>query len=187
MHAPLNARSIVSKWTAALVVCVVEIYFPHNLNAADPWPGMAFATVRAFAWPADQDQASVVLADMTPRAGAVDPKGRLLSSAQVGKLIAAATRKRAPGRLSLSICFEPHHAFIFYDTAGRPVAFFEVCLHYHGYRLAPELSDLEPHYGDLASLCAELKLPFPKDFSLVDYRRRFDDTYVNGAGFEGAD
>jgi hypothetical protein len=75
----------------------------------------------------------------------------------------------------------------FYDAASRPVAFFEVCLHYHGYRLAPELPDLEPHYGDLASLCAELELPLSKDFSLGDYRRQFEITYINGEGFEGAD
>jgi hypothetical protein len=166
---------------------VVLLFLFPSAHAGESWPGVPFASVRAFVWPADQHLASVVQPDLTPLPGAIDPKGALLSELQTGKLIAAATRRRPAGRLGLSSCFEPHHAFIFYDGAGRPVAFFEVCLHYHGYRLAPELPDLEPHYGDLASLCVELELPLSKDFSLGDYRRQFESTYIDGEGFEGAD
>ena len=85
------------------------------------------------------------------------------------------------------MCFEPHHAFIFYDDAGRAVAFVEISIRYRGYRISPDLPELEPHYGDLASLCRELGLPFQAGFSLEAFRAEFEDTYIKGAGFEGAD
>ena len=114
-------------------------------------------------------------------------KSEELSAVQVKKLLTAISRTKPTGRMSMIGCFQPHHAFIFYDASGRPVAFVELGLRYHGYRISPDAPDLEPHYGDLASLCVELGLPFHKEFDLNDYRHNFEDTYVNGAGFEGAD
>ena len=173
-------------------LCVFIAFLALSINgqdarAGDEWPGVKFESVRAYAWPAAQDLEQVVQPNLTLSPGMVDPRGQALTERQVQKLIAAVTRKRPEGRQSLVSCFQPHHAFVFYDAAGRPVAFVELCLRYHGCRMSPDLPEREPHFGDLASLCKELGLALPKDFVLEDYRREFEDTYINGAGFEGAD
>ena len=156
-------------------------------KAAEAWPGKSFATVRAFAWPATEGTSVLVEPDLTTAPGAIDAEGKLLTDDQVARLIAASTRPRPPGRTNIALCVEPHYAFIFYDRSGRPVAFVELSIRYRGYRISPDVADLEPHYGDLASLCRELGLPFEKGFSLEDYRAQFENTFIRGAGFEGAD
>lgn len=170
------------RWTHSKVWHIATFFavalFPGLTQAGDSWPAARYKTVRAYAWPSTLDRGAIVRRDMKPARGVLSAKGVELSFGQIQRLIIAATRLRPEGRYIVSMCYRPHHAFIFYDKRDRPVAFIEVCLDCHGSRLVPEMTDSEPHYGDLAALCVELGLPFDSSISLEDYRAGFVERYL---------
>lgn len=140
------------------------------------WPGVAFKELRAYAWSADGDPVNeVVLADGKLRPGVLNPKGALLSKAQVRRVLTAQRNrvKLVNGRRIVSGCYNPHNAFVFLDKAGRIVAFLEVCFDCHNARLMPADEQSEPNLIALAEICAELKLSFGEQKSLAELRKVF--------------
>lgn len=125
------------------------------------WPGVQFAEVRAFAWPADLMTEKVVSDALELKSGGIDPAGRRLSAAQVERLLRSVRRRPLGKRIAVSGCYWPRNAFVFYDGAGRATAAFEICFDCHGiFRLPATQGDIAPDFVELTKLFSELKLPF---------------------------
>lgn len=89
------------------------------------WPGRIFASVKAFVYDCDADKSvSFFQADGRQHQGVIG-SGVTLNPAQVRRLLGTLTL--ATPRQHRTACYVPHHAFVFYDSAGQPVAHAEVC------------------------------------------------------------
>jgi hypothetical protein len=99
--------------------------------------------------------------------GAINPKGKLLTKAQVKRLLAA--EKRRYKERAKAACYSPHNAFVFYDRVHKPVAWLEVCLDCLGARSFPADHGFDPDYIAIAKLCAEIGLPFGNTKDLKEY------------------
>ena len=102
----------------------------------------------------------------------MDPKGVKLSPAQVRALMNAITTSH--DKQMRTPCYKPHHAFVFYDAAGKVVGLFEMCF---GCNKFVETPDGLPEYVDTAALqglVQELGLPFGQgnDFYADACRRK---------------
>jgi hypothetical protein len=134
--------------------------------AAASWPGRSYVEVRGYTYNSksglaakDSNSPSQDIIRKGKLSSTVTNKaGALLSPAQVERLIQAITGEHA--KHFSARCFKPHHAFVFYDTAGKPVAWVEVCFECQNLEMSPH--DPGHSYEDmdaLYDLCEELKLP----------------------------
>lgn len=90
------------------------------------WPPVPFATVRAFVYDCDADRSvNFFQKDGSRHRGIINGPGVLLTESQVQRLMPALTT--ATVRKHRTACYLPHHAFLFYDAAGRVVAHTEIC------------------------------------------------------------
>ena len=122
------------------------------------WPGVPFAEVRGYAWPAGAKMERVVAEDGRLEPGVLNPSGTALSKSQVRRLLAAQARR--VGRVKFRpLCYRPHNAFVFRNAAGRAVAFLEICFDCAGVRLQPKDERSNPDLEALARIFAELNLP----------------------------
>ena len=124
------------------------------------WPGTAFSEVRAYCYDytAESDPSFFIAGRM--HEGVMDSRGVKLTPAQTIRLLAMLTVSKE--KQDRTPCYKPHHAFVFYDAAGKPVAVFEMCFGCNRFRETP---DGLPEYVDtpgLWSLCEELNLPLGK-------------------------
>ena len=132
------------------------------------WPGVPFEEVRAFAWKLDRNEETVIGPGIVVAPRPLNPKGTLLSKAQIASLIAAQARRRT--ERPQAGCYVPHNAFVFYDAHKKPVAFLEICFDCLGSRLSPEDANCDPDFIALAQLCSELKLPFGRHKTFRQFR-----------------
>jgi hypothetical protein len=101
-------------------------------------------------------------------------EGVLLSPTQVQTLVAASslTPPHHDGILTISssMCtFDPHHAFIFYNSGGTPVATIEVCTICEDIQFSPDhKSSCQYDFKTLDALIKELGLPVFHEESDVD-------------------
>jgi hypothetical protein len=144
-----------------------------SLSAAEPWPGVQFSEVRAYAWPDDRTTDAVILSGMKLKPGAINEGGTLLNADQVKRLQQAAhiQVERVPDPAG---CHIPHNAFVFYDAAKKPVACVEVCFMCDSHR---QLPNPKPRFvafnlPALAALFDELKLPMGMYPNLEAYKKR---------------
>ena len=88
----------------------------------------------------------------------VNKKGVVLTAEQSKRLVSSVTGKH-PATEAYAACFDPHHAFVFYDAAWKPVAWVEVCF---------ECGNAEAELSQRGQICdvpvleqlaRELKLP----------------------------
>lgn len=142
-----------------------------SLFAAEPWPGVAYAEVKAYAWPDDNETEAVILKDMALKPGAINEEGTKLTPDQVKRLRAAVTGKH-PAPATVAGCFYPHNAFVFYDAGKKPVATVEVCFSCYGARTIPKATAEWPDLTALATIFDELKLPMGPYLDLKAYQKR---------------
>jgi hypothetical protein len=57
------------------------------------------------------------------------------------------------------MCFNPRHAFVFYDAAMKPVAWVELCFQCHNAEAEPQQKEQVYDVAALEKLARELKLP----------------------------
>jgi hypothetical protein len=107
------------------------------LFAGQPWPGIKFTEVRAYAWPIKAVKSvDVILPGMKLRPDVINKEGTVLTPQEVKQLLAAVTGKHR--NYAVAMCHIPHNAFVFYDAAREPVAFVEICFGCSNHRIEPE-------------------------------------------------
>jgi len=153
------------------------LFFAASLFAADEWPGVKFAEVRAYAWKTGADgpppEENLIREDMTLVDGVINKDGGVLTAEQVKRLLAAVTGEHE--KHPVAECYTPHNAFLFYNAEKKPVAYVEICFDCLSTRKsqqkAPEWVDLPA----LAKLFEELKLPIGKYADAAALQNRLTD------------
>ncbi len=122
---------------------------------ASSWPGAAYTEVRGYA----SENGGPIRHDGKLTNSVIAKSGTLLSAAQTDLLIRAITKKPQK-TFDLTQCFDPHHAFVFYDAHQKAVAWVEVCFHCNNIKAHPRTpGDLWPDMKALLKLSNQLKLP----------------------------
>jgi len=86
----------------------------------------------------------------------INREGALLTTNQVNRLLIAVTGEHPV--YDVAACFNPRHAFVFYDSDRKPVAQIELCFECLEHEAKPEGAAAYYDWPALAKLCAELKL-----------------------------
>jgi hypothetical protein len=113
------------------------------------------------------------LLDVKALAARKTKEARLTPEQAKGVIVAASAD--VP-RLPPMECYEPHHVFVFYSKAEKPVACLEVCFTCNAAKLRPsadpENATLYRYdQNALAKMVGELKLPLTPYTSLEDYEK----------------
>jgi hypothetical protein len=116
--------------------------------------------------------ASVMLPGKTPRPGAINTNGSVLTPDQTKRLLSAVTGKHQAH--ASAHCHRPHNAFIVYDSEKKPVAFIEVCFECLTAVVEPQRG-VAPFIDliELARIFDELKLPMGRYPDLRSFQRDF--------------
>ena len=122
------------------------------------WPPAKFASVRAFVYDCDADKSvGFFQKSGATHRGIINGQGALLTDAQVQRLMPALTTETV--RKHRTACYLPHHAFLFYDAAGRAVAHTEICFTCTIQRSAPEGLPEHINFQAVWDLLRELEVP----------------------------
>lgn len=157
--ATLTMRRGVSLMNRVLLFLLIAV----SARGGEPWPGIPFTEVRAYAWPKDHHRpddrgaAPVMLSKMALRADVINQEGARLNPEQVIRLQRALSMK-GPLHDILSL-YLPHNAFVFFDAAKKPVAFVEISFCRLRHEAVPGGVSIRPDLLALAQLFHELKLP----------------------------
>lgn len=125
---------------------------------AASWPPADFKTVRAFVYDCEAERSvGFWHADGTMHKGVLNAPGTVLTKDQTRRLLAAI--RTATPKKGRTICYVPHHAFVFCNAASQPVATLEVCFTCNKYIATP--AGLPDHFdlGPLWGILHELKVP----------------------------
>jgi hypothetical protein len=140
---------------ALLLLCT---FFPIISVAAD-WPGVSYSEVRGYAYNKRGLIGTPIVSRGRLAPSVINKSGTPLTDQQVRRLVHAVTRAKPFNWAEL--CFQPHHAFVFFDRGAKPVAwleFSEVCNTARAWPQHPGPFDLVV----LSELLKELRLPpFP--------------------------
>lgn len=128
-----------------------------STSLAQSWPGAAYTEVRGYAY--NPDIGELIWHEGKLARSVINKSGTLLSTAQTKRLIQAITRE-PPRRFGLTNCFDPHHAFVFYDAHQKAVAWVKVCFHCNNIRAQPRApGESWADMKALLKLSKQLKLP----------------------------
>lgn len=154
----------------ALLLNSVDIWAadPSAAKSIAGWPGVKYTKVVGYYFqPA---------AEVAGEFSTIDAKGfhpevlakyqvqeKTLQPAQIGRFLRASFASKI--QFGRAACYAPHHAFVFYNEAGEPVAACEFCLSCKGFVTWPREKDNRErdggsarNYVELALLSAELGL-----------------------------
>jgi hypothetical protein len=151
-----------------IVTLAVVLFGLLNAAHAGEWPGVAYTEIRAYAWPLEQNESTVILPALKVRRGTLKSSGGTLSAEQQGRLLKAQQRTATPR--PQAACYVPHNAFVFYDAHGKAVAFMEICFDCLGVRVFPEDAGCDPDFIALAKIFAEKKLPFGRFKTFAEFQ-----------------
>ncbi len=152
---------------------LIPLFLFATTIAYAAWPEAPYVEVRGYAFNTNGGPASIIKDDKL-NSSAVNPKGILLTKDQIKRLIAALTEKHPEH--PIAACFNPRHAFVFYDEKQHAVAVVDICFECLGARASPSGTLFPYDFPALADLCAELKLTGAPD---KDFRKWFDDFRTN--------
>ena len=123
---------------------------------------MAYAEVRGYAYNKHGLVGTPILRNGRLAPSVINKSGVVLTTEQTRRVIAAVTG-RTSGIREPEFCFQPHHAFVFYDAAQKPVAWIELSSVCHAAKAWPQPSGPPINVLALDALVNELSLPpFPK-------------------------
>ena len=99
-----------------------------SLHAENTWPPAKFTHVVAYCYDYIRDPrgSSIIFKDGTHHNGIIAPFTRPLSNDQSSSLLKILNTpyKEELGEVD---CYDPHHAFVFYDASWKPVAWVNIC------------------------------------------------------------
>jgi hypothetical protein len=137
------------------------------------WPGLAYAEVRAYYHKDPEVLLDTLLQEGAIQKLAANKDGAPLTTDQTKRLLAAVAGNYQSYKKSM--CFDPRHAFIFYDEHHKAVAAMEVCFDCYGMYMTPGGMPERIDFPAIADLVDELKLPLhPNGLSPVDFRKLFE-------------
>ena len=125
---------------------------------ASDWPNAPFAEVRAYAYNKGGFPDRLIIRNGQLSGTVLNKRGVVLTPAQTTRLVAAVTGYR-PRPDSEIMCFDPRHAFVFYDGAKKPVAWVELCFDCSRALAQPYVDGQVYDVTALERLAKELKLP----------------------------
>lgn len=156
-----------SPYSRVVLIHFIFALVPALASAA--WPGRDYSEARGYAFNLNGGFDSI-LRDGRINESVVDPEGTVLTEAQIQRLIAALAGPHVEHPTAR--CFNPRHAFVFYDGTRQPVAVVDICFECLGALTHPEGARSPYDFPALAELCAELELPAAPD---ARFRGWFDD------------
>jgi hypothetical protein len=136
----------------------IEAFF--KCEAAEVWPTNSYVEVKAYVFNLESQMDVRFLNGTNLNADVFNADGARLNQTQVKELLKAITGKHPEHMVAL--CYNPHHAFVFFDSTGKPVASFEICFECSNYYWQPQRSLNKYNYIDIKSvrkIVQELGLP----------------------------
>lgn len=135
---------------------------PEESPKEVPWPSGEIHEVRAYAFDHSGGDSVVIDGHLNP--ALIDPAGVKLDAAQTQRLLRALVAKPESKENWTTMCYDPHHGFVFFDKQGGIVAHVTLCLHCeNGYALPDGPNDDRWDIGALKGLLVELQLPVSED------------------------
>lgn len=129
-------------------------------KAGGDWGFIKFSEVRAYRtnWEEQSAIEFIVTEDGQLNRTRIPHDGIPLDASQVARLHSAiATAHPEPD--VIAACFNPHHAFVFYDESGKIIAYVDLCFQCGNYRYHPDGFSRSIDWGALESLVKELGMP----------------------------
>lgn len=120
-----------------LLMCVTNV-FGQKKGVAPTWPGMPYSYAKVYLYNLDNQ----LLVHYQPvKNGKLDPTvvgdGQRLTQPQLAELLTIMNSDTRTLNEGLAKCYEPHHAFVFYDENDKVVASSDVCFLCEGIRFYP--------------------------------------------------
>ena len=142
-----------------IFIAMALLGLTRTLNAASTnWPPTGYVEVRAYLYNLDGEQAAPILQQGKLNASVWNPEGVALNKKQMAK-VQKAVADHYPAALTPSAdCYQPRHAFIYYDSKHQPIGAVEICFSCWNYRTSwtlPGPVDLKK----LKKIFLELKIP----------------------------
>ncbi len=150
-------------------ICFVLVWLTFCAPAAPSWPRVSFSEVRGYSYNTKGYGPQPIIKDGKLNATVINTNGAVLVTNQVRHLLAAITGEHSPHLVAA--CFNPRHAFVFYDSDKKAVAQAEVCFECVQGGARPDGAAVFFDWCALADLCRELKLPNSPD---PDFCKRFN-------------
>jgi hypothetical protein len=139
--------------------CASPTSAPVNSKA---WPPVAYKTVRAFAYDCDAEHGvSFWKHNGRMHKGVLNAPGAVLSPSQVQRLVSDVVVGRPMDERKP--CYVPHHAFVFYDAADKPVATLEICFTCRRFEPTPSGLPEQIGYDIPWTILKELNVPAERD------------------------
>lgn len=153
--APSTCREGVAEWRGSdqasqMMRCVALLWLVFAVSACSStekrprgasgdWGFIEFAEVRVFRmnWKDRYQTRSIVVRGNRLNGSRMPKAGIPLDARQVALLRSAVTGVR-PFPKWLGACYDPHHAFVFYDTGGDVVGHVDICFQCVGHSAAPK-------------------------------------------------
>jgi hypothetical protein len=134
------------------------LVFAASGATAQDWPGIPYTEVRAFAYNKRGFPDLPIVKDGQLSRTVLNKHGVVLTAEQTRRLIAGVTGYH-PRPESEIMCFDPRHAFVFYNVAKKPVAWVELCFDCSRALAEPYVDGQVYDVPALEKLASDLKLP----------------------------
>ena len=99
-----------------LLALVAALSLPSPAGDALAWPGVEYATVKAYLFGGDSSHSNILRNGKLTTS--VEKVARL-SAKQAAHILTAIQPEEIRSRM---MCYDPHHAFVYFDEFGRPIA-----------------------------------------------------------------
>jgi hypothetical protein len=136
----------------------IPLFISITVLAAPHWPSASYVEVRAYAYNSEGDLNRPILKNGRLDLSVVNRRGMILTQQQVSRLVAAVTGKR-PLPESITACFDPRHAFVFYGAAKNPLPGSSFVSNATTQTLSLDRKDRSMTWHPSERLARELKLP----------------------------
>jgi hypothetical protein len=143
------------------------------------WPALEFAHVVAFCYDFSQDArgTSIVFPDKSLHRGIIRSTTSRLIPKQITELRKILSTEWE-GESGESDCYDPHHAFVFYDAEWKPVAWIDICFLCEGFTSHPAGVREKIDLDSLHKLLEEIGLPIHENSQ--DYTKLYRQEQPSG-------
>ena len=146
------------------LIAALLINLAHAEPAVELWPNQPFKYVVAYCYNPffDTRGSSITFADGSLHSGVIRATTVRLDATQIielRKILSTDTNSACGGAL----CYDPHHAFVFYDGDWKVTASVDVCFLCSDYKSRPQRISGAIDLTALKKFCSQLGLPILKN------------------------